>query len=304
MIPYTTYSDFLNRLFPDEKIQKISLNAGFSCPNRDGTIGRGGCIYCDNSSFTPSYCLTDDPIMQQLEAGKAFFGKKYPRMRFLAYFQSFTSTFTTDTERLATIYDEIAQADKIAGIVIGTRPDTLPDPVISVLERLAKKTTVIVELGAETSFDKTLQRINRGHTWQQTVDAVTRLHEAGLHPGIHLIAGLPSETPEMVLETVRRAATLPIETVKFHHMQVIRGTELHRQFEAGAADLYRFTPETYLDLCEKIIELLPKSIAIERFLASAPPEKVVSPKWGLKNYQFVNLLHNRLQQKLKQERER
>lgn len=299
MLPYTTYSDFLSRLFPGEKIQKISLNAGFSCPNRDGTIGHGGCIYCDNSSFTPAYCLTDAPLMKQLEAGKEFFGRKYPDMRFLGYFQSFTSTFTNDTDRLAALYDQVAETDRMAGIIIGTRPDTLPEPVVAVLERLARKTTVVVELGAETSFDATLRRINRGHTWRQTVDAVSILHEAGLHPGIHLIAGLPGETPEMILETTRRASCLPVETVKFHHLQVIRGTELHRQFEAGTADLHYFTPETYLDLCEQIVRIIPRRIAIERFLASAPPEKVISPKWGLKNYQFINLLHNRLAAKPK-----
>lgn len=293
-LPYTTYSEYLQRLFPGEKIQKISINAGFSCPNRDGTIGRGGCIYCDNSSFTPSYCMTGDNAVSQLRAGKAFFGRKYPEMRFLAYFQSFTNTFTKEISELENLYRSVAEEEGVAGIIVGTRPDCLPEGVLEILERIGKEMPVIVEIGAETSFDHTLQRINRRHTWGDVCNAVSNLAERGLHPGLHLICGLPGETPDMMLQTTEKAATLPIETVKFHQMQVIKETELARLWLNGEAEIHPFSLESYLDFCEEVVKRIPSTIAIERFLASAPPDKVLFPKWGIKNYQFVNLLHNRL----------
>ncbi len=289
-----TYSDYLNSFFPGAKVQKISVNAGFSCPNRDGTIGTGGCIYCDNTSFTPGYCFSNDGIVEQLEAGKRFFSRKYPNMKYLAYFQSFTNTFGRSLQELEEIYHAALAVDDVVGIIIGTRPDTLPEDIVDMLKRIARKTVVFVELGAETSFDTTLSLINRNHTWKQTVDAVLRLNAAGLHTGLHLIAGLPGETPEMTLKTVERACRLPIETLKIHHLQVLEGTSLKRLAEEGKIEIPHFTLEEYIDLCVKIVKIVPHHIVIERFLASSPPNKVIAPKWGLKNYEFMNLLRQKL----------
>lgn len=288
------YSSYLTSIFPGVKVQKISVNAGFSCPNRDGTIGTGGCLYCDNTSFTPGYCFSAGGVVEQLEAGKRFFSRKYPDMRYLAYFQSFTNTFGRSLQELEGIYNAALTVDGVVGIIIGTRPDTLPDETIALLKRLAGRTEVFVELGAETSFDQTLSLINRNHIWQQTVDSVGRLAEAGLHTGLHLIAGLPGETPEMTLKTVERACKLPIETLKIHHLQVLAGTPLHILAEEGKIDIPRFTLDEYIDLCVKIVKLVPPHIVIERFLASSPPAKVISPKWGLKNYEFMNLLRQKV----------
>lgn len=291
---YKDFGDYMAEKFPGIKVQKISVNAGFSCPNRDGTIGRGGCIYCDNSSFTPGYCFSNESISSQLNAGKAFFARKYPKMKYLAYFQSFSNTFGRPVEELEQMYREAMNVEDVVGVIIGTRPDTLPQETVGMLGRLNKEMPVIVEIGAETSHDATLELINRGHSWRDVEDAVKRLHEAGLSTGLHLIAGLPGETSEMTLETVRKAVALPIDSIKLHHLQILRNTRLAQLWESGKLSVEQFTVEKYIDLCIKIINLVPRNITIERFLASSPPDKVLSPHWGLKNYEFTNLLKNKL----------
>lgn len=291
---YKDFSDYMREKFPGEKVQKISVNAGFSCPNRDGTIGHGGCIYCDNSSFTPGYCFECGDVSSQLLAGKRFFAKKYPKMKYLAYFQSFSNTFGRSVDELEKIYREAMRVEDVVGIIIGTRPDTLPENVVELLARLNREKPVIVEIGAESSHDETLRVINRGHTWKNVEDAVSRLHSAGISVGLHLIAGLPGEDEEMILQTVTRAVALPIESIKMHHLQVLRNTELDRLIKEKKLSVKSFTVENYIDLCVKIVKLVPPNIAIERFLASSPPEKVVMPKWGLKNYEFTNLLKLKL----------
>lgn len=291
---YKDFGDYMAEKFPGIKVQKISVNAGFSCPNRDGTIGRGGCIYCDNSSFTPGYCFSNESISSQLNAGKSFFARKYPKMKYLAYFQSFSNTFGRPVEELEQMYREAMNVEDVVGVIIGTRPDTLPQETVGMLGRLNKEMPVIVEIGAETSHDATLELINRGHSWRDVEDAVKRLHEAGISSGLHLIAGLPGETSEMTLETVRKAVALPIDSIKLHHLQILRNTRLAQLWESGKLSVEQFTVEKYIDLCIKIINLVPRNITIERFLASSPPDKVLSPHWGLKNYEFTNLLKNKL----------
>ena len=294
---YKDYSEFLAEKFPGIKVQKLSVDAGFSCPNRDGTIDTGGCIYCDNRSFTPRYCSPRDSVATQLEKGRRFFAHKYPEMKYLAYFQSFTGTHAAAPAYLRSLYEEAASQPDIVGIVIGTRPDALPDNVMDLLEDLNRTCPVFVEIGAETSHDATLRLINRCHSWHDVEEATRRLHARGIESGLHLIAGLPGESPEDVLSTIRRAIGLPIGSIKLHQLQIIRGTTLHSLWERCEIPVESYTPDAYLDLCVRIVEIVGRSVAIERFLASAPPEMVVSPKWGLKNYQFTNLLHNRLRQK-------
>lgn len=294
---YKDYSEYLAEIFPGIKVQKISVNAGFSCPNRDGTIGRGGCIYCDNTTFTPSYCFGEESVKLQIEAGKRFFARKYPDMKYLAYFQSYTNTFSRNgsgVDSLEALYREALGEEDVIGLVIGSRPDCFPDDVVEMLGRLNREYPVFVELGAESSHDATLRLINRGHTWQQTCEAVKRLSKEGIRTGLHLICGLPGETEEMMLSTIGRACELPIDSLKLHHLQVISATPLHRAMERDEIKVKPFAKEEYLDLCVKIIRRIPRTIAIERFLASSPPEKVIAPKWGIKNYEFTNLLLNRL----------
>lgn len=292
---YLDYATYLKRFFPDFKVQKISVNAGFSCPNRDGTIGRGGCIYCDNTTFTPAYCFGNKGVKEQIEAGKQFFKRKYNGMKFLVYFQSYTNTGDgMDLAHLEGLYSDALEVEDVVGLIVGTRPDCVPERVVNVLAEINRKCPVFVELGVESSHDLTLQLINRGHTWADTVNAANALASAGLHVGVHLIAGLPGEDEEMWLTTVDRCCSLPIESIKLHHLQVIRGTRLHRMIDRAELQLEEMTSERYMEFCVRVVKRVPDNICIERFLASSPPEKVVMPRWGLKNYQFVDLLKNKL----------
>lgn len=289
------YASYLREKFGEVKVQKLSVDAGFSCPNRDGTISRGGCIYCDNRSFTPGYCNPADGVAAQLRKGKEFFARKYPEMKYLAYFQSFTGTHSRAVEALRGLYEEAASQEDIVGIVIGTRPDALPDGVTAMLAELNRRLPVIVEIGAETSHDATLKLINRCHTWHDVEDAVERLHSSGIDTGLHLIAGLPGESDRDVLLTVERSLRLPVSTLKMHQLQVIRDTPLHRMMERGEVEVRPYGLDEYLDLCVRIVRLterLRPDVAIERFTSQAPPEMVVAPKWGIKNYQFVNKLRS------------
>lgn len=295
---YTDYSEYISRFFPGEKIQKISINAGFSCPNRDGTIGKGGCIYCDNRSFTPSYCFKGASVEEQLIEGKRFFARKYPQMKYLAYFQSYTNTGQRSIEYLDSIFRVALEVEDVLGLIVGTRPDCISDDVIEMLVKLGEKGKIFVELGAESSHNQTLKLINRGHSWEDTKDAVDRLSKRGISVGLHLIMGLPGETEKMMLDTVESVSSIPIESLKIHHLQILSDTPLMRMYENREIEVATFSMEEYMELCVKMIKIVPKEIAIERFLASSPTEKVVAPKWGIKNYEFINLLHNRLKNQL------
>lgn len=289
---YRDFADFLAGHF-EGKMQKLSVNAGFTCPNRDGTVGRGGCTYCNNVSFSPAYCRGNQSVTAQLEEGKRFFGRKYPSMRYLAYFQSYTSTHGADIDRLAALYEEACAVDGVDGVIIGTRPDCMPDALLARLRRLP---WVMVEYGAESAHDETLERVNRCHTWADTADAVRRTHDAGIPVGLHLINGLPGENEEMMLATVDAVNALPVDVVKFHQLQLIRGTRMAEDVERGLYDVHRFTPESYARLCARLVRRLRPDIAIERFVSQSPPELLIYPRWGLKNYQFTELVYRVLSQ--------
>lgn len=288
-----TYGEYLEEIFSGCKVQKISIDAGFTCPNRDGTISYGGCIYCRNDSFSPSYCKPIDSVSVQLKKGKDFFSRKYPEMKYLAYFQSYTGTYNKSPEELENLYLEALNTDDVVGLVVATRPDCVSEAVVKILGKLNFQKPVFVELGAETSHDHTLKIINRNHTWKNVVDAVNLIASNGLHCGVHLIAGLPGEDKNMILQTVKNTVDLPIETIKLHQLQVLKDTPLLEKIKTGEIKVKEFSLEEYLDLCIEIIKLVPENIVIERFLSQSPPEMVVSPKWGLKNYQFMNLLNSK-----------
>lgn len=290
-VPYRTFADFLAERFSG-KMQKLTVDAGFTCPNRDGTVGTGGCIYCNNSSFTPQNGR-GAPVAQQIAAAKSFFARKYPQMRYLAYFQSYTGTHAP-VPALLKLYREALAQPQVDGIIIGTRPDCMPDPLLAELKAMKRSTFVMVEYGAESSHNATLEVINRCHTWEQTVDAVERTAAAGIETGLHLINGLPGETPDMMLATVDAVNALPMDVVKFHQMQIVRGTELARRYERGEANVWEFSVESYLDLCVEIVRRLRGDIAIERFVSQSPASMLISPRWGLKNYEFTARLLKKL----------
>ena len=291
---YREYSDYLAERF-DRKMQKLTVNAGFTCPNRDGTKGWGGCTYCNNQAFNPTFAERGDSITEQLTKAKAFFARKYPDMHYLAYFQAYTNTHSSSISRLMDMYHEALAVENVDGLIIGTRPDCVNDEL---LEKLAELNTfpgrVVIEYGAESSFDETLERINRCHTWAETVEATQKTVAKGIDVGLHFILGLPGETEEMMLETVRRLSALPISTVKFHQLQVIRGTRLAKDVQQGLYDVKTFTVDEYIALCCKIVHCINSQIAIERFTSQSPDELLISPRWGLKNYEFVHRLNKKL----------
>ena len=291
---YKEYADFLAEHF-DGKVQKITINTGLTCPNRDGSLGRGGCIYCNNSSFSPAVTSHAKTVSQQLAEGKKFFARKYPNMRYLAYFQSYTNTYG-DINKIMAFYEEAIQAEEVVGIIIGTRPDCMSDDLLSRLAVLNRKKTVIVEYGAESSHDETLNTVNRCHGWSATVDAVNRTKKSAILTGLHFILGLPGETEDMMLQTVDRLSALPVDTVKFHQLQIIKGTRLGFMYLANEKSIKVFTTYEYLNLCVKVISRLRKDIAVERFVSQSPDGLLLAPRWGLKNYEFTHKLLARLGQ--------
>lgn len=291
---YYDFGDFLRKHF-SYKVQKISINAGFTCPNRDGLKGHGGCTYCNNQTFNPEYCQTESTITEQLEKGKLFFARKYPEMKYLAYFQAYTNTYA-ELERLKAMYEEALAVTDVVGLIIGTRPDCMPDSLLQYLSQLSKRAFVLVEYGVESANDDTLKIINRGHTWQDTVDAIVRTHNCGILCGAHIILGLPGESIDEILHTAKSMSELPIDTIKLHQLQLIRGTRLARQVAAGEVSVQQWTAEEYIDICIEFIKHLSPKIAIERFVSQSPAELLISPRWGLKNYEFTNLLNRRIAQ--------
>ncbi len=290
---YKTLSDFLKEHF-DGKIQKLSINAGFTCPNRDGTVGWGGCTYCNNQSFNPEYCETSESVTEQLERGKEFFARKYPSMRYLAYFQAYTSTYG-EVEHLISLYEEALKVKDIVGLVIGTRPDCMPPTLLSYLSELAKRTFVMVEYGVESCLDRTLLRINRGHDFSCAAEAIRKTHDAGIYVGVHLILGLPGESHEDIMSQAELLNNLPLDTLKLHQLQIIKGTKMAKEYAEHPEDfsLYK-TSEEYADLvCDFIIRLRP-DITLERFTSSSPKSLLIAPDWGMKNYEFVELVKKRL----------
>ena len=291
--PYFDFGDFLKLNFP-YKVQKIAINAGFTCPNRDGTKGTGGCSYCNNQTFNPDYCKPELTITEQLEKGKKFFARKYPEMKYLAYFQAYTNTYSELTQ-LRAMYEEALQVEDVVGIIIGTRPDCVPDQLLDYLAELSKTHFVLMEYGAESANNDTLKTINRGHTWEETVDAVQRTKQRGLMCGLHIIMGLPGETEEDFMRTADCISELPIETLKIHQLQLIKGTKMAHQVEKGEVKIMQFDVDTYIDLCINFIKRIRSGIALERFVSQSPEALLISPRWGLKNYEFTNKLNAKIQ---------
>ena len=290
---YNDYGTWIRRQF-EFRVQKISIDAGFTCPNRDGRISTGGCIYCDNRTFNPSYCQRRLSVSNQLAEGKQFFAHKYPDMKYLAYFQAFTNTYAPIAQ-LKALYEEALQVEDIVGIVIGTRPDCVSDELLDYLAELNERTFVLVEYGIESTNNDTLLRINRGHSFEQSVSALERTHQRGLLTGAHIILGLPGEDAAESLRQAPILSQLPIDILKIHQMQIIRGTRLAEEFEREPFHIY--TVDEYIELIAQYIQRLRPDMVLERFVSQSPKELLIAPHWGLKNYEFTNKLVNYLKAK-------
>ena len=276
-------------------MQKISINAGFSCPNRDGSKGFGGCTYCNNQTFNPAYCQPQKSITQQLQEGVRFFARKYPEMQYIAYFQAYTNTYD-ELPALIDRYEEALACPGVVGLIIGTRPDCMPDALLDYLASLSREKFVLIEYGIESTSDKTLRRINRGHTWAETVDAVRRTSERGILCGGHVILGLPGETRADMVRQAEDISSLPLTTLKLHQLQLIRGTRMAREYEEKPEDFHLFDVDEYMEVVIDYVERLRPDIVLERFLSQSPKDLLVAPDWNLKNYEFNHRLWKRMRE--------
>lgn len=288
---YNEFGTWLKTKFPF-KVQKISVNAGFTCPNRDGSKGVGGCTYCNNQSFSPGYGKPSKSVYQQLEDGINFFNHKYPEMKYLAYFQSYTNTYDS-TENLISLYEEALSHPNVVGLIIGTRPDCMPNELLDYLEQLSKKTFVMVEYGIESTKDSTLEFINRGHTFQESVSAIGATAAKGIITGTHMILGLPFENREDIRNHALRLNKLPLTTIKLHQLQIIRGTVMSAQYRKNQEWFNIFEVDEYIDCVIDFCEILNPKFIVERFISSSPSELLIAPSWGLKNFEFVDKVRKR-----------
>lgn len=290
--PYRDFGDFLREIFP-YKVQKVAINAGFTCPNRDGTKGLGGCTYCNNQTFSPEYCHTDKSVTEQLDEGVHFFARKYPEMKYLAYFQAYTNTYD-ELSVLVSKYEEALAGQDVAGLIIGTRPDCMPEALLDYLDNLSKKKFVLVEYGLESTLDRTLQRINRGHTYADSEDAIRRTAARGIYTGAHLILGLPGESREEILHHADVLSSLPITTLKLHQLQLIRNTRMAKEQAEAPEQFHLYTANEYIELVIDFIERLNPAIVVERFVSQSPKELLIAPDWGLKNFEFTAKVNKRI----------
>ena len=301
---YNDYGSWIRGQFP-WRVQKISVDAGFSCPNRDGKVSHGGCVFCDNRTFNPAYCEREKSIKEQIMAGKDFFARKYPDMKYLAYFQAYSNTYA-EVETLKRRYEEALDVEDVVGIVIGTRPDCVPEATLNYLEELNRQTFLIVEYGIESTNNKTLKIINRGHDFECSADAIRRTAEKGILTGGHVIIGLPGETPGDCIKQADTISQLPLNILKLHQMQVVKGTRLAESyqgkgalcgFDNGESQPYIYNKvEDYIRLVAEYISRLRPDIILERFVSQSPKGMVIAPSWGLKNHEFTNLLDNYLRE--------
>ena len=293
---YNDFSSFIRKKF-NGRVQKVSVNAGFTCPNKDGSKGVGGCTYCNNNTFNPDYCQPIKPIKVQIEEGIEFFSRKYKTQKYLAYFQAFTNTYAPLSD-LKRMYEEALSHPDVIGLVIATRPDSIKDEVLDYLEELASKGHFIkLEFGLESTKNETLEKINRCQTHEEATDAYNRSKGRGLHLGGHLILGLPGETKEDMLDHARIVSKLPIDTLKIHHLQIVKHTMMAHQFK-NTPEMFTFMElEEYIDLIVDFLELLNPNIIVERFFSESPSSMLIHPIYGLKNFEVKHLVEKRLEER-------
>lgn len=293
---YTT-GQYFSAIFPG-KVQKIAVNAGLGCPNRDGTVGSGGCIYCNNASFNPAYAH-DGPrsITEQLEEGVKFFARKGEPYGYLPYFQSFTNTYG-DTSKLIGLYEEALAFPKAVGLVIATRPDCLKEDLLDYFEsRFGEKAPenhpyLLVEIGVESTNDRTLEAIGRGHDFACAASAINKLHRRGIAVGVHLILGLPGETGDDFMDHARKISGLPVSTLKLHQLQIVRGSRLAHMYATDPSSIKTFTAGEYASAVAAFLKALRPGIAIDRVVSESPKDMLLAPSWGLKPFEFEALLNS------------
>lgn len=294
---YNNYNEYFKRVF-GRRVQKLSVDAGFTCPNRDGKVGHGGCTYCNNDAFNPSYCVPTKGVSQQLMEGKEFHSWRYRRaVEYLAYFQAFSNTYAP-LDQLKRLYTEALSTDGVIGLVIGTRPDCVDEEKLDFFASLAQKYYVILEYGIESCYNKTLDRINRGHSFETAQWAIKESAARGIHVGAHLIFGLPGESREEMLAEAEIVSSLPLDTIKFHQLQIIQGTLMQRDYELNPNEYDLFPPDEYYEFVVDFTERLNPEFVIERFSGEAPPRFVIAPQWGkIRADEVARAIEDRLAQR-------
>jgi hypothetical protein len=283
---YYSYKQFLQEQF-GESVLKLPIDAGFSCPNRDGSVGTGGCTYCLNSAFVPRYCSSTKDILQQIEDGIDFHRKRGRECHtYLAYLQAFTNTHAP-LAKLKEIYETALSHPKIKGLIIGTRPDCVDDEKLDYIASLKQQAFISIEYGIESCYDRTLQRINRGHDFATAQWAVKQTASRGIHTGAHFIIGLPGETPDDWLNSIQLINQMPINSIKFHQLQIIKGTVMEREFQEHPEDFHRYNMEEYIDLMVETVKRLRSDIVIERFASEVPPKYLSASPWKLQHYDII-----------------
>lgn len=294
---FNSYVGYFKQTY-GKRLQKIVVDAGFTCPNRDGKVSVGGCTFCNNDAFHPSYSTPDKSIDLQIEEGIAFHLKRYRRAdRYLAYFQPYSNTYAT-VETLEKVYSQALAHPLVEGLVIGTRPDCINDSILDLFKSIAKERIVIVEYGVESIFDKTLERINRGHDYATAVETIVKTHRAGLHQGAHFIFGLPGESKSDMMKYAHEINRLPVQSVKFHQLQIVTGTQMEREFLSSPQDFTQMSLDEYLDFFVDFLELLRPDLFIERFAGEVPPRFTKDNPWGkIRNPQLLIMLERRLEER-------
>ena len=293
---FNAYSNYFRSLY-GARVQKVSIDAGFTCPNRDGTKSSGGCTYCNNDAFNPSYCLPAKTVTQQIQEGIEFHKWRYSEaVSYLAYFQAYSNTYAS-LDTLRKLYEEALSCQGVVGLIIGTRPDCIDEEKLVYLKELSGTCYLAVEYGIESCYNKTLKRINRGHSFEDAVRAVERTAALGISTGAHFIFGLPGETRDEMLKQVDIISRLPLKTVKFHQLQIIKGTAMEKEFQEKPEDFQLFSWEEYLDFFVGFLERLNPAFVVERFTGEAPPRFLAGESWGKKRTdQIVNLIEKRLEE--------
>ena len=294
---FKDYASFLNSHF-DHKVQKLSIEGGFDCPNRDGLISHGGCTYCNNLAFTPRYCTPNDSIALQIKKGTDFFSRKYPDMKFLAYFQAHTNTYAP-LETLKRKYEEALNQDNIVGLIVATRPDAIDKATLDYLGQLARQTFVMVEYGVESTDENVLKNVNRGHTFAQSQAAISETAMRSIHTCAHIILGLPGASHRQMLEEPALVSSLPIEILKLHQLQIVAHTQMAQQYEKNPSLFTHIfaSPRDYALLAIEYIERLRPDLVIERFTSQSPDQMLIAPRWGMKNHEFVDMLKSLMRER-------
>lgn len=283
---FNSYTEYIRSVFGG-RIQKVVVNAGFTCPNRDGTKGIGGCTYCNNDAFNPSYCNPAEDLHAQISKGIDFHAVRYRRaQKFLVYFQPYSNTYAS-LEQLKVLYEHALCFPDVAGLVIGTRPDCMDDEKLEYIHQLSRKWYIQVEYGIESCYDQTLLRINRGHDFETSRRIVKMTSDTGIRTGVHMIFGLPGETKEMMLQEAEILSGMPIHGIKFHQLQIVKGTKMEQEFIEHPEDFLQFSLDGYIEFIVDFLERLNPEIVVERFSGEVPPPLLHYTSWDLIRYDEV-----------------